>query len=330
MGHRNVIRPAAARLGLVALLTLVAFMLMASETQVGTTEAAIDGAAMRLTVNGEPGKVSVFAGETFTVRIEIDAIPLTNGYTAVKAWVHYGDELGDQSANGAVKTMPTVIWPDLLACTFNTTITDQSGDTRLDSIKICGKTGLSAPLPASHYKGTLFAFDLTCLESPSSHFLELIPLGQAPANEFGTQITEATLEANILTPSVQSIDVNCVEKLAKPGDTDGDGCPDVHENRPKSEANRGGGRDWENPNDYFDVYGPGQSLTLDGVIDLPNDILGVIQHFAPLGTEPQYDVRFDRGPQVGANLWQLGPPDGVTDLPNDILGVINQFAHNCV
>ncbi len=116
-------------------------------------------------------------------------------------------------------------------------------------------------------------------------------------------------------------------KLTKPGDTDGDGCPDEHENG--LDVTQGGLRDWLDPNDYYDVYGPGNSLTLDGVIDLPNDVLGVILHFAPLGGPP-YDVRFDRGPQIGANFWNMGPPDGVIDLPNDILGVILQFQHNCV
>ena len=55
----------------------------------------------------------------------------------------------------------------------------------------------------------------------------------------------------------------------------------------------------------------------------------MIQHFSPAGAPP-YDVRFDRGPQTGANVWNMGPPDGVIDLPNDILGVIKQFQHNCV
>jgi len=120
-------------------------------------------------------------------------------------------------------------------------------------------------------------------------------------------------------------------KLAKPGDTDGDGCPDAHENRDKSQASQGGGRDWQDPNDYYDVYGPGQSLVRDGVIDLANDILGVIEHFAPLGTEAVYDVRFDRGQTLpGQNHWKRAAPDGVIDLANDILGVILQFQHNCV
>ncbi len=65
-----------------------------------------------------------------------------------------------------------------------------------------------------------------------------------------------------------------------------------------------------------------------GVIDLPNDILGVIQHFSPSGAAP-YDVQFDRGVSGGPNPWNMTAPDGVIDLPNDILGVILQFNHNC-
>ncbi|MCH8850467.1 MAG: hypothetical protein IIC89_06555 [Chloroflexi bacterium] len=116
-------------------------------------------------------------------------------------------------------------------------------------------------------------------------------------------------------------------KLTKPGDTDGDGCPDEHENR--LDETQGGLRDYLDPNDYYDVLGAGQSLVHDGVIDLPNDILGVIQHFSPAGAFP-YDVRFDRGQTIGANHWERAAPDGVIDLPNDILGIILQFNHNCV
>ncbi len=64
------------------------------------------------------------------------------------------------------------------------------------------------------------------------------------------------------------------------------------------------------------------------MIDLPNDVLGVIQQFAPSGAPP-YDVRFDRGHRDGETLWSMTAPDGVTDLPNDVLGVIQQFNHDC-
>ena len=109
-------------------------------------------------------------------------------------------------------------------------------------------------------------------------------------------------------------------KQPHPGDTDGDGCSDQRENG--LDETLGGQRDYNNPWDFYDVAGPGGGPK-DGVIDLPNDILGVIQHLHA------YDVRYDRGPSVGPNPWNMTAPDGVIDLPNDVLGVILQFGHRC-
>ncbi len=67
----------------------------------------------------------------------------------------------------------------------------------------------------------------------------------------------------------------------------------------------------------------------DGKIDLLNDIVGVLAHFAPTGTEPEYDVNFDRGPSTGPEPWNMTAPDGMIDLFNDIAGVINQYSHDC-
>ena len=65
------------------------------------------------------------------------------------------------------------------------------------------------------------------------------------------------------------------------------------------------------------------------IIDLTNDIFGVIIHYAPTGTEPEYDVNFDRGPSTGPDPWNMTAPDGVIDLSNDIMGVIQQYQHSC-
>jgi len=81
------------------------------------------------------------------------------------------------------------------------------------------------------------------------------------------------------------------------------------------------------PWDFYDVTSMGMGPK-DGVIDLANDILGVISHFSPTGLPP-YDVDFDRGALVGPNPWNLSAPDGVIDLANDILGIIQQFGHDC-
>ena len=104
-------------------------------------------------------------------------------------------------------------------------------------------------------------------------------------------------------------DVQMDLKKKKPVDTDGDGCADEHESGP--DATLGGQRDYKNPNDFYDVAGspgPPQNGAPDGVVDLPNDILGVIQHFAPTGAPP-YDVQFDRGPSTGPNPWNMTAPE---------------------
>ena len=103
-------------------------------------------------------------------------------------------------------------------------------------------------------------------------------------------------------------------------DDDGDGVPTAAELQDDADCGR---RDPYNPYDFYDV-----SIPRDGVIDLPNDILGVILHFAP-GGYPPGDENWDRPPvMAGAavgSTWNRGSPDGVIDLPNDILGVILQF-----
>ncbi len=121
--------------------------------------------------------------------------------------------------------------------------------------------------------------------------------------------------------------MNCVFPPHEFPDFDGDGC--TWNREVGSDETQGGLRSDANHWDFYDVLGPGAALPLDQVIDLPNDILGVIQHFAPQG-QPPYDAQFDRGPSSGPNPWNMTAPDGVIDLPNDILGVILQFNHSCV
>jgi len=55
----------------------------------------------------------------------------------------------------------------------------------------------------------------------------------------------------------------------------------------------------------------------DGVVDLPNDILGVILRFQMTSSNPSWDAAFDIN------------DDSVIDLPNDILGTILQFQLPC-
>ena len=109
-------------------------------------------------------------------------------------------------------------------------------------------------------------------------------------------------------------------------DQDADGCTVAAELG--TDPLLGGQRDWLNPHDFYDVLGGGGGPP-DQIIDLTNDIFEVIQHYAPTGSEPEYDIAFDRGPSVGPNVWNMTAPDGVIDLTNDILGVILQYLHSC-
>ena len=140
----------------------------------------------------------------------------------------------------------------------------------------------------------------------------------------GTWFTDLFVEDGTFTGTRDDI-----EKQPGAGDTDKDGCSDERENGP--DETLGGQRDYLNAYDFYDVAGsplPPQNGAPDGVVDLPNDILGVIQRFSPDGAAP-YDVQFDRGPSAGPNPWNMTKPDGVIDLPNDILGVIEQHQHSC-
>ena len=102
-------------------------------------------------------------------------------------------------------------------------------------------------------------------------------------------------------------------------DYDGDGCRNGAEytlNVPPGSV-----RNPLDSEDYYDV-----SIPKDGVIDLPNDILGVYLHFAPGGYPPGWE-NWDRGLRgpYGPEIWNHGPKDGVIDLPNDISSVTAQF-----
>jgi len=136
------------------------------------------------------------------------------------------------------------------------------------------------------------------------------------ANPFRT-----TLEAT------QRVDTTGAPQSGVNDDWDGDGCTDWRELGTNPDT--GGLRDPFNPYDLYDVAGAGGGPK-DGLVDLANDILGVILHYAPVGGGP-YAVAYDRGPSelVGPNYWNMDRPDGVIDLANDILGVILQYLDNC-
>ncbi|MCI0856593.1 MAG: DUF11 domain-containing protein, partial [Chloroflexi bacterium] len=136
-----------------------------------------------------------------------------------------------------------------------------------------------------------------------------------------TQTPEADADGDGLTDAEEAI----LGTDPNNPDTDGDGCLDGREVGPNEFL--GGQRNPLDPFDFFDPAGGGGGPP-DGVVDLPNDILGVIVHFSPTGAPP-YAIAYDRGP-ASPNGWNTTAPDGVIDLPNDILSIIQSFSHSCV
>ncbi len=133
-------------------------------------------------------------------------------------------------------------------------------------------------------------------------------------------------------------------------DSDGDGCSYIQEVGP--DPTHGGLRSDNNFWDFYDVWtrsSPTSPWVRDKVVNVPGDILGVARRFGstrPGGpptkaqalaealvppTSPDgYHADYDRGPLVGPNAWNLGPPDGAINVPVDILGVARQFGQSCV
>ena len=130
---------------------------------------------------------------------------------------------------------------------------------------------------------------------------------------------------NVILEATQRVATKGAPQPGVADNWDGDGCSDWHELG--TDERTGGLRDPLNPNDFFDPVGPGGSPP-DGVIDLPNDILGVLLRWTPAPFFP-YDHLYDRGPVLGPNAWNKDKADGIIDLSNDILGVIFQWQHNC-
>ena len=130
------------------------------------------------------------------------------------------------------------------------------------------------------------------------------------------------------------------------GDIDRDGCTDVMENGP--DEHLGGRRDTLYFWDFYDVWtrpsGDPAGWERNKAVNIV-DVLMVTRRFGP-GTvltkdaalaaaltppidETGYHPAYDRGPMIGPNAWDAGPPDGTINITDDILGVAGQFGHIC-
>lgn len=345
-------KPLTLVLAIVAAL-VVALGLFGSRTGSQLAAASTSGPEMSLTVPagatscaGGSCDVQLFA--PFTLAVNVVTSPAA-GYGLMQTYIDYGvynptasedgagantcsDSIDNGAADGedrydsdcatttlvykpAAQLPDEIVWPDL---DTDFDVKNQDGPGLLG---FGGLTSSTSPLVKSNFVGSVVEVELTCVAAGVQTIINLLPYNDSIAKTKGALFIEPDGITKVV-PKVGSLTINCVlpPKQPHPGDTDGDGCSDEQENGP--DEKQGGQRDYGNPYDYYDVNG-------DRIIDLSNDILGVILHYAPSGTEPEYDVNFDRGLSTGPNVWNMLAPDGVIDLSIDILGVIQQYDHSC-
>ena len=237
----------------------------------------------------------VLPGASFRLNLYLDNLPNgVSGYVALNTAVTFS----------GVASSGSLTPEDWVDCSVATDISYVDAG----EVSMACPTGLVYPI-SSTYTGLIVTIDFSCSGNGQISMVH----GELDTALYEDAATFHTEEGG----STETLSVICA---LDPTDTDQDGCSDQQEKGPDEKL--GGMRDPLNPYDYYDVNG-------DRIIDLPNDILGVIQHYAPTGTEPTYNVTFDRGPSAGPDVWNMTAPDGVIDLPNDILGVIRQFNHSC-
>jgi hypothetical protein len=162
---------------------------------------------------------------------------------------------------------------------------------------------------ASTYTGLMAQVKFTCTGSGDIALMH---------NEFETAIQDPGGSYHEAAGTSESISINCVEPQALPGDTDGDGCPDMREQG--INAMMGGARNFLNPWDFFDPDGDGMHRITD--ISLVNSFYGMDE-----GVSPYYTQDVDRT-LLGPSDWNLGPPDGMVRIV-DITHAVKSYGHDC-
>lgn len=311
--------------------------------------------ALTLTAGGfcSAGQCYAATSSTFTLAVEVLGKPAAD-YILVQTFLDYGvydptanedgagpDSCGDGFENGiqadgadrmdddcvtvdliynpSAEPGGEIVWEDL------SNFAAVRGEPGPGLLAHGGLTGAVPPLLESNYEGVIIQIQMTCPATASQIPIALLLYDDPIALTSGTVFVEPDQTKTL--PKVSPITMNCVDPQAHPGDTDGDGCSDARENGTNPAL--GGDRDWLNPWDFYDVAIAGGVPGTDGVIDLPNDVLGVITRVGS-APGPPYDVRYDRGAWVGLNSWtDTAPPDGVIDSDTDIDGVFAQYGDNC-
>jgi len=285
----------------------------------------------------------VQAGGTFTVEVVANNPPAL-GYTAWQAVVQFPSvlTLAQQDGLSENKSPSPGCFPG------SETKIPPVGPT-LGSYSINCKLGQ----PPSHYAGPLANVQFTCPANGALAQIDLI--GGAGAN------VSAYINPNIggslifLKSEVKATNnktiADAVIVICDP-DFDKDGCTFIKETG--TNPQQGGLRNPKYFWDFYDVWTRPDAANQpnlwvrDKVVTVIGDLLGVASRFGaqrpgaptkqqalnealtPPTSATGYHTDFDRGPLIGPNPWNMGPPDGAISVVVDLLGAARQVGHSCL
>jgi hypothetical protein len=284
----------------------------------------------------------VQAGGTFTLEVVANNPPAL-GYTAWQAVVQYPSVLTLVQQPGRDENKS----PSPDGCFLGSETKVPPVGPTLGSYSINCKLGS----PPSHYAGPLANVQFTCPANGALAQIDLIGGGGANVSAYvnpsiGGSLIFLKSEPKGTKNIADAVIVICDQ------DFDKDGCTYVQETG--TNPSLGGQRNPKYFWDFYDVWTRPDAANQpnlwvrDKVVTIVGDILGVATRFGttrpgaptkqqalsealtPPTSPTGYHTDFDRGPLVGPNSWNMGPPDGGIGVTVDLLGVARQFGHSCL
>jgi hypothetical protein len=163
--------------------------------------------------------------------------------------------------------------------------------------------------PNSTYTGRMFSQPFTCTADGTLTLKH---------GENDTYLAADGAYVNEGEGTSETLNIDCVEPQAYPGDTDGDGCPDTREQT--MNPMMGGDRNFLNPWDFFDPNN-------DGIHRIPDITMVNMLYGMDEGVSPYYTQEVDRT-LLGPNDWNLGPPNGTIRF-TDVVAAVRSYGHDC-
>ena len=330
-----------------AIVVLAFGVLTWSQGAPASTQAATTGAKTQMDIVINSGqcdsavqsKCTLGAGSSFTVQIVPSTIP-AGGYAGWQTLLDYGSLLYKP---GVVES--EISWDiGILPKRAPSAPSGKEGSVGHFDVSAFFPDPVTGLLPVSLQKSALLTVNFNCSQNAGGEFSQLLSLIDFNTSPSGTTFVLDDKATQV--PNTTSLTINCQAKQPDPGDTDQDGCSDQAENGAFEYL--GGQRNFLYFWDFYDVWTrpPGDpsgwernkvlnifDINATGARFGPGPLLSKSDALAQALIAPtdatSYHPAYDRGPIIGANVWDRGPPDGSINIVDDILGIAQQFGHSC-